>query len=228
MKSLACALLLLAIFLIPTSAFAQLSVFCTVPSVTVCGASSMEYCVSESQYEVCLYLYLNGQPPYQNLPRDATAAGGGDTKPTGTLARPVPSAAKQQQAIDCANAYGQYQSRSGYHIYFQAAYGWGDNDTGQVVMTNTDQKPSTTSDWVPLDGNTDTVRKRTDVYVNGYSSFQNSIMTLEHEFTHQNGILDEDQAEQAAVNAINAWKANGGAQCAPDRSGTNSVDAPTS
>jgi hypothetical protein len=52
-------------------------------------------------------------------------------------------------------------------------------------------------------------------------------MTLEHEFTHQNGIPDEDQAEQAAVNAINAWKKDGGAQCAPDHSGTNSVDPGT-
>jgi len=222
MKISVSALLLLVVFLVPASAFAQLASFCTIPSVSVCGASSFEYCISESQYEVCIYLYLNGQSPYDNLPPNATATGGGATQPTNTAAPAVPGARKQQHAVDCANAYGQYSSLAIYTTSFQAAYGWAEqgNDT-YIVTTSTNAKPDTSHTWIPLDGTTDTANHQTYVFANGYNTFENSIMTLAHEFAHQNGIDDEDEAEDVAVSAIQAYTMNGGAWCPIDSGGNN-------
>ena len=227
MKISVSALLLLVVFLVPASAFAQLSSFCTIPSVSVCGASSMEYCISESQYEVCIYLYLNGQSPYDSLPPNETATGGGGTQPTYTGAPAVPSARHQQHAMDCANAYSQYSSLAIYTTSFQAVYGWGDkNDDTHIATTSTNAKPDTSHIWEPLDGTTDSANNITYVFANGYNTFENTVMTLAHEYAHQNGIglENDDEAEDVAVSAIQAYRMNNGAWCPIDGGGNNSVD----
>lgn len=76
--------------------------------------------------------------------------------------------------------------------------------------------PVTGHDWVMIDGDTTNIgdpTMATILYMHAYLNRDNTILTLAHEFAHQDGILDEDAAEAAGRAADDEYKSDGGAKC---------------
>jgi hypothetical protein len=70
--------------------------------------------------------------------------------------------------------------------------------------------------WDSLYGDTRNIGEPTEetiIYMSSYSSVAETINTLAHEISHQNGILDEDVAEAIGNAAANAYLADSGAKC---------------
>jgi hypothetical protein len=125
------------------------------------------------------------------------------------------------------NESDPFSAFSGYTISYVYGFGWKNAETGEYQATSTNRPPDTTHTWEPIYAHTTNPAfstGQTVIYSDSFSSFQNLIGTLEHEFAHQNGIFSETVAEQAAVDAMAAWKADKGALCPLNNGGTNSIN----
>lgn len=162
-----------------------------------------------------------GDPSSGGSPPPGGSTGGG-SEPVPLVA--TPTSEQSRQAICGVNTFGdpRYHVKSSYKIVYIPYFKWENMATGATMSTIDETSPG--ANWSPRAGDTDDPRypgpdMTTIIFAHGYTQtptkapLQELIFTLGHEAAHQNGVIDENAADQAGQTALDGWKAVKGAGC---------------
>lgn len=131
---------------------------------------------------------------------------------------PTPSNATRSHIAACVSAYSEKPVKSNFPINYRAYYAWlSPGPLDAFVATPTSTPPSSAPGWQAIQGDTKIPTAGSGGYINvyalGYVSTDAMFQTVAHEEAHAHGEESEDVAENIAMTAYNAWKADGGAKC---------------
>jgi hypothetical protein len=136
----------------------------------------------------------------------------------GAASAPLVNQAMKTKAENCAKQYGSYQKPANFTLAYDNKYAWKSTYSNTVAFSNYNTQPAF-GPWTHVAGITHVrtnppVREIT-IYVEGYASFQELLVTLVHEFAHANGVSQQDDAiaESAGQNAYYNYLADSGAKC---------------
>jgi len=163
------------------------------------------------------YCYDDGFPGAPGPAGPSGGGGGGAGGGGGGGGPALPNTIDQLHDVTCASTYGKY-GPNGAVTSFASDWAWVIDPLNVKAETNIKVPPPPMGgyDWTMIDGDTVNIGEpsmESILYRHAYVTRKNTIQTLEHEFAHQNGIMDEDEAEAFGKVAADAYEADDGSLC---------------